>query len=144
MEKLAPSLECAIEVKYFIESGVGLGRSLETYIKGSNSYFSKWLEIWLINKKRGLSNENHMLLLKSPYQKSLVFCFEQGIKGISILAQLELLQIEIEEACNTEVEQFISLLPFKMMIPVFIFQFPAYLILLLGPILTDLTRSLGL
>jgi hypothetical protein len=34
-------------------------------------------------------------------------------------------------------------LPFKVLIPMLLFQFPAYLLLLLGPVLRELTQQIG-
>lgn len=62
--------------------------------------------------------------------------------GQPVLDHLAALEDEITKAADAELDIHISTLPFKMLIPLLLFQFPAYLVLLLGPALRELTRQL--
>jgi hypothetical protein len=60
---------------------------------------------------------------------------QQGLRGESIYQQICSLEEEVLEATKLEIEEFVSLLPMKSLIPLLFFQFPAFLALLLGPFL---------
>jgi hypothetical protein len=55
-----------------------------------------------------------------------------------ILAHLIELENEVVRSCESELEEQIQKLPIKLMLPVLFLMFPAYLILLLGPILLSI------
>ena len=62
------------------------------------------------------------------------------------LAPTELATIvvrEVEAAAELELQAHVAQLPLKVLLPLLFFQFPAYLLLLLGPVLRELSRSLG-
>ncbi len=144
MESLTILLYFVIELQNSLENGENLNRALKKYTLKHQNEFSIWIKVWLFNKKNGISNTNHENLLKNPHKKAVVYILERGIEGLSILSTLKSIQIEVEEELELEINKHISSLPFKLLIPIFIFQFPAYMVLLLGPILSNLTRSLSL
>ena len=48
----------------------------------------------------------------------------------------------MELAIQSEIDQYVSDLPLRAMLPLLFFQFPAYLLLLLGPILLQFIKGL--
>ena len=77
------------------------------------------------------------------YARALWDLVDRGLAGEPISSALLALHDEVARAARAELELHVATLPFKMLIPLLLFQFPAHLLLLLGPMLRDLTRSLG-
>jgi hypothetical protein len=67
---------------------------------------------------------------------------ERGCNGQPVIEYLEGLEKEIDFASHAELDLHISTLQFKALIPLLLFQFPAYLVLLLGPLLRELQNQL--
>jgi hypothetical protein len=66
-----------------------------------------------------------------------------GVRGESVLPRLREMEIEIRRQCDHEMDVFISRLPLFMLGPVLLLLFPAFLILLLGPLLDQFLKGLG-
>jgi hypothetical protein len=81
--------------------------------------------------------------VQSPYRRVLLELIASGLAGQSILAQLADLKTDIVDACEQEVQHHLELLPLKMLVPLLFFQFPAFLILLFGPLLRNLIQELN-
>lgn len=79
----------------------------------------------------------------SHWQEAFWELLERGCGGQPISEALLQLQEEVEKAVDHELELHIAGLPFKALVPLLLFQFPAFLLLLLGPIVRELQRSLG-
>ncbi|MEN0059151.1 MAG: hypothetical protein AAGB31_09985, partial [Bdellovibrio sp.] len=56
---------------------------------------------------------------------------------------LNRLEEEIIEACREEMAERLAQLPFILLVPLLLFQFPAFLLLLFGPLLNNFFHSLG-
>ena len=78
----------------------------------------------------------------SPCRRTLLILLEKGLNGMPILSHLEDLEAEIIHSCEAEIEEHIQKLPLLLMIPIFFFLFPAYLILLFGPLLQSIVSQL--
>jgi hypothetical protein len=79
----------------------------------------------------------------SPYRRELISLVGLGLSGAPVVAKLRELEVEIRWACQDELDLFIARLPLRALLPVLLIQFPAFLILLFGPILSEFTRSLS-
>lgn len=142
MEGLAPPLKCLLEVKLDLLNGESLKSSLLRYIKNHSDEFSFLVQIWMFHYEQGKSFQAHMEKVKSPYRRILIEVFELGIEGQPILKRLEELKLEMMEACQSEIDLYLSRLPFLSLFPLFFFQFPAFLLLMLGPVILELVQSL--
>lgn len=81
--------------------------------------------------------------MESSYQKALFALLERGLSGQPILEALQALESETLRAASSELDTHVGRLPFLSMVPLFTFQFPAYLILLIGPIFSQLLQQMG-
>lgn len=135
METLALSLELVLEVRFGLEKGDSLKKTLQNYAQSRDGDLKREVvQHWLQILETGRSTEP--LLRKRTFSERRVFeVLEQGLKGESIYAQICGLEEELFEASKLEVEAFISTLPVKALIPLLFFQFPAFLLLLFGPFL---------
>ena len=137
MEALAPPLEFIIDVRFSIEKGCSIKKAAE--IAASKATDEKWkrnLHIWLGLLEIGRSSlpiKNSL----SPARRQCLDLIEQGMKGESIYSHVCALEEEFLQAAQAEMEQYVATLPIKSLIPLLFFQFPSFLILLLGPFLAQ-------
>jgi hypothetical protein len=144
MENLAPPLSVVLQLQLEMENGHSFRESLRQMLRSHDENdFMKTIREWSVRKSH---NQSTLLLVKSltsPYRRTLLDLFERGWEGEPILEPLQSIEEEIRIAAQAELDQFIATLPFRAMIPLLLLQFPAYMLLLLGPILSDLSRQLG-
>jgi hypothetical protein len=142
MENMTPPLLAAVrEVHWRIVSGKSMKESLQLYLESSATPFTRRLREWWILKNQGRAIDE--ALFSTHLQKAFIHLIERGCGGQPTLEPLRALEAEIEEAARAELELFLAALPFRVMLPMLFFIFPAYLLLLLGPVLRDLTQQLG-
>lgn len=142
MEDMTPPLLNAVrEVRWRISSGKSMKESLQLYLDGTGTPFSQQLREWWALKSQGRAQNDSRFT--THLQQAFINLVERGCAGQPVLLHLDALEGEIESAANAELELFVAALPFKVLLPMLLFQFPAYLLLLLGPILRELGRQLG-
>jgi hypothetical protein len=144
VESIAPLQNCIIYLIFLLEGGNSLNKSIDIYIKEFDDDVALGVREWLFIRGQGLEVDDFVNQQKNLHRKALFKLLDKGFKGQSVLGFLKNLEQEVECAVKSEISKFISYLPLKMMVPVFFLQFPAYLILLLGPILTDLIKGVSL
>ena len=143
MESLAPPLELLIEVKRSIEKGQSTRQGILSYIKKSKSTFRDDVSKWFIWVQQGQKIDSIMLQQRSISRKALFQLLERGLRGEAIYSQLQMMEQEIKEACQDEQAKYLARLPFLMLVPLLFLMFPAYLLLLFGPLLTEFLKQLG-
>lgn len=142
MEDLTPPVLAAVrEVRWRLSSGKSMKESLLFFLGNSSTPFTRRLREWWALKNQGLAPAED--IFTSHFQKAFINLIERGCAGQPTLEHLQALENEIESAAQAELELFLATLPFKILIPMLIFQFPAYLLLLLGPVLRELTHQMG-
>jgi hypothetical protein len=116
-------------------------QSVSLFLVDSPGPFARRLREWWALKNQGLAPADE--IFTSHFQKAFAHLIECGCAGQPTLEYLQQLESEIESAAQAELELFVATLPFKVLIPMLLFQFPAYLLLLLGPVLRELTQQIG-
>jgi len=143
METLAPPLRLIQTVRYTMESGESLRAGIHEYLRTPPDHFSMQVQTWLQLLERGCSTSEWLEQLESPVRRHLLLLFERGLRGESVLEALIAMDIEVQEQSMAEIEKFLGELSFRMLLPLLFFVFPAFLTLLLGPLLMNLLGSLG-
>ena len=142
MDYLAPPLRAALHVQLKIKSGVSMQMALQSYVRDfPDCPFAKQTSLWLFCRQSGQVFEDK-LLAKQIYRKTLLSIFARGLKGEPVLHILQDFQQELKDICMQHLEQQIQKLPFLTFIPLFLFQVPAFLLLLLAPLILDLIHQL--
>ncbi len=142
MENISPSLLLLLDVRAALENGTSVRTGVLHFLKNHHESFAESVSTWLLKLDQG--QETQSLLVKlHPCRRTLLILLEKGIKGVPILNQIAELEAEIVRSCEAELEEQIQKLPIKLMIPVLFLMFPAYLILLLGPILLNIFNQLN-
>lgn len=137
MESLAPPLQLTLLVRTSIECGESVRIGIFKYIQCEQGEYVNQLRSWLVLYDQGAEEKSLKLVrgIKSPYRRAVIDVLTQGLKGRSIYKNLIELEQEIKSAAERELAEYISLLPIKLLLPLLLFQFPAYLILILGPLI---------
>lgn len=141
MEGIAPPLRCVLEVRWAMESGKSLRQALNTYTDHVKDSFSVVVAEWLVRWVQDLPRQPLKEKLKSPYRRILLDVFEQGMKGTPIVHRLEELEGELTKACEADLNTHLNRLPITTLFPLMMLQFPAYLILMLGPLLKEFLKG---
>lgn len=128
----------------------GLAQKLKIQIAAGNSVLSF---IKLVLNRENLNKEHRkyfLILLSNPtselrgivkskgLQKLFWEILQKGLNGCSVYLEIEHFIDEIERQLDLEVERRLKLLPLFLSFFLLVFIFPAYLILLMGPVLGQL------
>lgn len=143
MESIAPPLALLMCVKRSIEKGYSVKMGVLQYIKVFDDEFAVVVTRWLGLLQQG--QEPHVVLraVSSIHRRTLLHVLERGLRGEAIHTVLLQLEGEMIEACHDEITNKIAKLPFIMLVPLLLFQFPAFLLLLFGPLLQNFFPSFG-
>ena len=135
MEGVSPTLQLLLICKRYLSAQRSLREAIYIFIQENKSPFAQDVEKWLIFLEQGRSLDREKHSHSNIYRQQLLDILAKGLKGHSILPVLEQFEEEIVEKSFHEVEEFAARLPFQMLIPLLFFQFPAFIMLILGPIL---------
>lgn len=145
MEGLAPSLKCLIEIQSSLQNGETVRSGVLRFLKtvGTRDPFAKSLRRIVFAWDQGQEWRSIATEVESAHRRALIELIISGFMGQSVLPQIEELKREMTLACEIEMKQFVDMLPLKMLIPLLIFQFPAFLLLLFGPLLSRFVEELS-
>ncbi len=135
MENLAPPAEFMIDLRFSLEKGLAVRQAAQLAAQKASDF--KWrqtLMLWLSFIEMGRPTDKLKGELSLARQQCLNL-IERGFRGESIHSQVCILEEEFLEAAQLEMEQYVARLPMKAMIPLLFFQFPSFMLLLLGPFL---------
>lgn len=142
MEDLAPPLKLILYIKRSMESGKSINEGLKNYFQEIRDEFSPHVWGWYECVQKDLDVEAVLAGINSQYRKSLLRLLFRGLKKESIFEALLNLEHETIQACQLEIDEKLTKLPYVLMIPVLFFQFPALLLLILGPLIQNFIESL--
>lgn len=136
MENIAPPLELMMEVRFGLEKGQALRKILLFYSESiPEDPWRQQIRLWLQLIEIGRPTSELLSGLTMARRQCLEL-LQQGLRGEPVYAQVCAMEEEIFEFAKLEIEEFVSLLPIKSLIPLLFLQFPAFLALLIGPFLT--------
>ena len=141
MVSLAPPLKAVLEIRLLIENGHSVVQSIQIYAQSQlGDTFAKELGLWLFAQTNGKNYENK--IFKTFYRKQLLEILKSGLKGSAILPALADLEQHLIFISYENLEEHIQKLPLISLIPLMLFQFPAFFLLLVGPLLFHLLSVL--
>ena len=141
MENLAPALECALEIQASIAAGETVREGINKFARDFPGDLSQRLQSFLFQIDQNRGEQFLVELAHTPLQRSLFQLILRSCRGESVGPPLADLTAEMQLASQAQMEEFVQTLPVRMMIPVLLFQFPAFLTLLIGPLLIEFMRS---
>ncbi len=143
MENMTPSLRLIQSVRYAMESGESVRSGLRMYLQLPVDSLGESVRTWLQLFERGCGTEAYLSTISNPTRRHLLMLLEKGLRGEPILASLTAFSDEVQEESWAEMELFLAKLPFRLLLPLVFFIFPAFLLLLLGPLLLRVVAGLG-
>lgn len=141
MENMNPTLVLVSHLRYCIERGQSVREALKNLPLLADYKFEQQIIQWLALRDSGVNPQEILDSVKSHYRQAVLRVLDSGLAGGSVYQALTLIEIEVKEAVAQEVDKFVALLPLKMLVPLLLLQFPAFLILLFGPLLNQFLRS---
>ena len=141
MENISPTHDFVLNFILNIKNGESIEPSIQKYVLDNKNSFCCTLKQFLIATEHSKS-KNIIDKQTNIYRRTLLELLALGMDGHQILNPLIELEKDVEKSCIEEVDSFIKLLPFKMLLPLYLFIFPSYLIILIGPVLKELLESL--
>lgn len=142
MEGLAPPLALLLCCRRSLEKGESLRVGIKKYIGQGGDAFASQVSQWIFLIETGRSTTELLSKQSSPYRRHLLRILEKGLQREPILPLLHCLEQEIAEACEIEIQNQITTLPYKALLPLVIFIFPAFMMILLGPLLLQLLETM--
>ncbi|MCZ0933202.1 MAG: hypothetical protein OXJ52_08630 [Oligoflexia bacterium] len=138
---LAPPLQAVLEIRLLIENGNSVSQAIRLYSqRNGEEDLAKELGVWLFAQSAGKKYENK--IFDTFYRKRLLEILNQGLKGEAVLSSLSDLEEDLIFISNEDLEQHIQKLPLISLIPLMLFEFPAFFLLLAGPLLLNLLYAL--
>lgn len=142
MEDLAPPLRCVLELQWSLENGLSARVALLRYIESFDDDWTRQLKLWLVLRDQGQLSADFWQMIKSPHRRAMIEILESGLQGQPVRTRLDEIRVEVQRACDDQLQRHLARLPFLGLIPLMLFQFPAFLILLLFPLLQEFHRGL--
>jgi len=139
---IPPVLNCVQHIRWQIGSGAGMRDAIRSYLDAhADSFADQLRDHWFLHTQ-ATHRGRQIRPFATEYQKILWELICRGAQGEPIEAALFGLEQEITHAAQFELDEHVSALPLKVLVPLLLLQFPAYLVLLLGPLLRDLQRQM--
>jgi hypothetical protein len=138
VENIAPPLRLVLALRRSIENGDSMVTALRKYLELPGDELTPVVMKCLVQSKLTI-NESERL---SPCRQALVSVIQSGLEGQPVLPAIIRLEQEIIDQCHLEMEKTLGLIPFQLMWPMLLLQFPAYLVLLLGPLVDVMAGGL--
>lgn len=140
MEGLNPTLKLVMALREGLEKGESLRQALQIFIQQEPGELSSRVKKWWIVQESGKTAPVDPGLTLA--QKATLNLLKRSFQGESVGAGLLLLQNEVTEKCEMQIEEHVQSLPFKCLLPLLFLIFPAYLLVLLGPLVEELLYSI--
>lgn len=138
---LAPPLKAVLEIRLQMENGVSVSQAIRIYSQRNlEDSFAKNLGFWLFAKETGKNYSGE--IFNTFYRKRLIDLLNCGLQGEPILSALCDLEEDLIFSANEDMEQHLQKLPLISLIPLLLFEFPAFFLLLVGPLLLNLLSAL--
>jgi hypothetical protein len=139
MENLKDLLLFTLRMRASMECGEALRPAMTHYLaKQNNSFGSKCTE-WLFLFDQTGKNSN---IFVSHTAQILFAILADGLSGHSIYDRLVGFEEELLDQIENEIQRKMDTLPYILMVPLLLFMFPAYLILILGPVLNSFLKNM--
>ena len=145
MEGLAPPLRCLIQIQSSIANGESVRAAIARYLQtvSVDDPFAVHMRQFMFAWEQGHEWRTMLRTVRSSHRRALIEVLACGLAGQPISPHLESMREEITSACDLEIREHLEMLPLKMLAPLLLFQFPAFLLLLFGPLLRHLVEELN-
>lgn len=143
MEYLAMPYIFVENLRYSLESGENLQASIKKFIAENPSSFTHLLQEWLVLRQVGKQPFGEFQRTFPVARKSIFDLLDLAYGGVSVIEPLKSMEAELFQMCDHDLAKHLDKLPYKLMIPMMTLQFPAVLLLLIGPLLVQFFTEIG-
>lgn len=143
VDDIAPPLACAIEMQHALLNGEPARAGVTRYLAEADGDFPRQMRRALFVWDQGGDWMVEAAKMSSPYRRAVCDSLMRGLAGHSIQSRLEELRKEIELSCELELQKHVESLPLRALLPLLLLEFPAFLLLLFGPLLARLIREMS-
>jgi hypothetical protein len=140
MEGLAPSIRCVLDLERSLECGVSMRSAVYQWVQSSQNDFVEDVRALVIAHDAGQSLPTYNIRC-SQERRAVLDLIWRGLCGEPVLAQFRALRDEIELAASLELDEFMVRLPMRALVPLLLFIFPGFMVLLFGPLLKTLMKG---
>jgi hypothetical protein len=143
MESLNPALGLLMCVRRSLERGQSVKLGLIDYIHHHPGSFADEVSTWFSLWQQGLPADHLLDRQISHQRRVLLQTLERGLAGEPVYDYLVSLEDELIKACESSLSETLGRLPFVLLVPLLLFQLPAFLALLFGPLLRQFFEAFG-
>lgn len=144
MDNLTPPLLRAVrEIRWSLRSGSSAKTAFQLYLdRGDDELTRQLRHRWALFQQGAEPTREAPQVKNRLYLETLWSLLVRGTQGEPILEPLTSLEDELDSAARMDLDDHLTTLPFKALVPLLFFHFPAFAITLLGPWLRELQRHL--
>lgn len=143
MDDLAQPYVFVETLRYCLESGESLMAIIKRYTKETHGEFSLTVAEWFERSQLERYVAGDFQKTLPLYRKSIFDLLDLARSGASIIEPLKSMEKELVQICEHDLNRHVDKLPFKLMIPMLLLQFPAVMMLLIGPLLIQFLTEVG-
>ncbi len=140
MDSVPQQLNLIVSLRNGIAQGVSVRTSLEQFLGQNTSSDLRHIHRLFLNLKEGrlFLEDSAASLTLSSMDAQIVQLILRGVRGEAIAQALEEVEKEILEQCEHDIDCFASRLPPRLMAILAVFGFPAVMLVMIGPLISDL------
>ncbi len=140
MDDMTPPLLHAIrEIRWSLSTGISTKESVAGYLANTHDSLSAQIRHAWIAHQQGVEPPRFATFRS----QALWHLIERGLNGQPIHEALHTLEHDVESAAIDLLDGHLARLPLKILLPLLFLQFPAYLLILLGPVLREISTQMG-
>ena len=134
MVHLVPSISFVKVLIENIEAGQSVFQAVRISAEQEQSAFSSQVYLWSLQQRNG--GEQVYWQPKTHFQLSLMQILSGGLQGAPIYETLKQLLEEMELEFDQQWKRHLETMPVRLSIPLLLFFFPAYIVMLFGPLIS--------
>lgn len=143
MDNLATPYVFVEHLRYGLESGESLMVIIKRFVRNDMSEFSFTMNRWIVFSQQEQYIPGGFQKNLQIYRRSIFDLLDLAKSGASIVEPLKSMEKELISICENDLQRHLDKLPFQLMIPMLFLQFPAILILIIGPLLIQFFSEVG-
>lgn len=140
MDSIAPPLKACLRLRLNIENGQSIKIAIQQYVLREEDTFASVLQDWLASQIQGVP---FLTSGQSFLRIQFLYILGRGLEGKPIAHELYQLEEEMIKISKEDINSHLDRLPSLALIPLLSLQFPAFLLVLLGPTLEIFSKTLG-
>lgn len=141
MEFVAPLLAAVVGLRLRLENGEALSAILASEPTLNHCDLGPDLVRLRLLFQQMSSPESFLASVKTPHRQAFYELLWFGLNGRPILSELRGLEEEIQHAALVRMEHFLSHVPIQVLLVVILFQVPAFMLLILGPLMKEILQG---